>query len=85
LRQEEQSLRGRAGAHKLHSLYDSRQLSQPARDASPSSDGYWGDQVDPERVLDPAERARRALHAKKSYFTTLALKSAQARRRKAAP
>ncbi|CAN5898656.1 hypothetical protein BH23ACT5_BH23ACT5_10360 [soil metagenome] len=37
------------------------------------------DQVDPDRVLLPAERARRAEHAKKAYFTRLALKSAQAR------
>lgn len=81
---EEKSLRGRAGAHKLHSIYDSRKLSQPARDASPGSNRYWEAKVDPGGLLDPTERGRRAEHAKKSYFTSLALKSAQARRRKAA-
>jgi hypothetical protein len=38
-------------------------------------------QVDPDGVLSPEERARRAGHARKAYFTRLALRSAQARRR----
>jgi hypothetical protein len=75
------TLRARSGAHALHSKYDSKALSQPARDASPGSDRYWERQVDPESLLDPVERARRAGHAKKSYFTRLALKSARARRK----
>lgn len=37
-------------------------------------------QVDPDNKLDQAERARRAESAKKAYFTSLALKSAKARR-----
>lgn len=37
-------------------------------------------QVDPEGVLSPEERARRAGHARKAYSTRLALRSAQARR-----
>lgn len=37
--------------------------------------------VDPEGVLDPAERAVRAEHARRAHFQRLALKSAQARRR----
>ncbi|MBB1032562.1 hypothetical protein G6027_17110 [Dietzia sp. SLG310A2-38A2] len=40
-------------------------------------------QVDPEGVLSPAERAKRAENARKAYFQRLALKSAQARRRRA--
>lgn len=40
-------------------------------------------QVDPDGVLEPVERARRAEHARKAHFYALALKSAQARRRKA--
>lgn len=40
-------------------------------------------QVDPDGVLAPEERARRAEHARKSYFASLALKSARARRLKA--
>ena len=39
--------------------------------------------VDPDGTLHPAERARRAEHAKRAYFARLALKSVQARRRRA--
>ena len=42
-------------------------------------------EVDPEGVLPAVERARRAEHARKAYFTRLALKSAQARRKGGAP
>jgi hypothetical protein len=38
-------------------------------------------QVDPDGVLPPKERARRAEHARKAYFLALSLKSAQARRK----
>lgn len=38
-------------------------------------------EVDPDGVLLPAERARRAENARKAYFKRLALKSARARRR----
>lgn len=41
-------------------------------------------QVDPDGVLTPGERATRAEHARKAHFKRLALKSAQARRRRAA-
>ncbi len=40
-------------------------------------------EVDPDGTLEPAERARRAEHARKAYFTGLALKSARARRQRA--
>jgi hypothetical protein len=36
-------------------------------------------EVDPDGTLDPAERARRAEHARKAYFAQLALKSSKAR------
>ena len=39
-------------------------------------------QVDPDNVLLPAERAKRAENARKAHYQRLALKSAQARRRK---
>ncbi|MFN8037887.1 MAG: hypothetical protein U0Q07_01635 [Acidimicrobiales bacterium] len=39
-------------------------------------------EVDPEGVLDPAERARRVESKRKAHFARLALKSAQARRAK---
>ncbi|MGZ4585067.1 MAG: hypothetical protein ACXVYI_12095 [Mycobacterium sp.] len=40
-------------------------------------------EVDPEDTLPPNERAKRAENARKAYFQRLALKSSQARRRKA--
>lgn len=39
-------------------------------------------EVDPDGVLEPQERARRAEHAKKAYFTRLALASSKARAKK---
>lgn len=41
-------------------------------------------QVDPDGVLPDAERIKRAESLKKAHFTRLALKSAQARRKKKA-
>lgn len=40
-------------------------------------------EVDPGGVLDPAERAARAESARRAHYQRLALKSAQARRKKA--
>ena len=75
----ERALRARLAAHALHAGVDSRQHTEPARRAFMAR---FEDEVDPDRTLPPAERARRAEHAKKSYFTRLALQSAQARRRR---
>lgn len=71
-------LRARVGAHALHSQYDSRELTSAARVAFLSR---FEREVDPLGQLSPEERARRAEHARKSYMLSLALKSAQARRR----
>jgi hypothetical protein len=38
--------------------------------------------VDPDGELTPADRAKRAEHARKAHFKRLALKSAQVRRRR---
>jgi hypothetical protein len=40
-------------------------------------------QADPNRELSPEERARRAGHLRKAYYTRLALKSVQGRRKAA--
>ncbi len=54
----------------------------PARAASRTAlDTRFEREVDPEGTLPPAERARRAEHARKSYFAGLALKSARSRRK----
>lgn len=75
------SLGARVGAYTQKAKYDSRELTKNARAASPASPSYFEDEVDPDGVLDPAERARRAEHARKAYFARLALKSAKARRK----
>jgi hypothetical protein len=74
----EMSRRGRIGAHVTHSRHDSRALTAPAREAFLSR---FERQVDPDGVLPPEERRRRAEHAKKAHFSRLALKSAEARRK----
>ncbi|MGY2061642.1 hypothetical protein ACW9HQ_42785 [Nocardia gipuzkoensis] len=45
-------------------------------------EGKFEREVDPDGVLPPAERARRAAHARKAHYTRLALRSAQARRKR---
>ena len=78
------SLRGRMGAHRLHALYDSTELTRNAREASGAAlDERLLDEIDPDGKLSQTERQRRLHHARKSHFAGLAFKSAQARRRKA--
>lgn len=73
----ERALRARLAAHALHSQYDSRDLTAPARSAFLKR---FEDEVDPDRILSEDERQRRAAHARKAHMHRLALKSAQARR-----
>jgi hypothetical protein len=75
----ERSQRARLAAHVLHSKYDSKKLTRPARERFAQR---FLDEVDPDRTLPEVERLRRAGHARKAYFTQLALKSTQARRRR---
>lgn len=74
----EQSLRGRIGAHVQHARHDPRATTAAGRAAFLAR---FEREVDPMGVLDPAERKRRAHHARSAYFARLALKSAQARRK----
>lgn len=76
----ERTLRARLAAHTLHSQVDPTEHTAPARAAFLER---FIDEVDPDRALSESERFRRAEHAKKAYFTRLALKSAQARRKAA--
>jgi hypothetical protein len=71
---------GRIGAHVTHSRFDGCEITAPARRAFLDR---FEREADPDGTLDPAERARRASHLKRAYFGRLALKSAQARRRRA--
>ena len=77
----ERSLRGRLGAYVLHATHDSRAITAEARATFMAR---FEVEVDPDGVLTPEERRRRADHARQAYFTRLALKSAQTRRRKRA-
>jgi hypothetical protein len=77
----EQSLRGRLAAHVLHARRDPRQTTANGRAAFLAR---FEREVDPAGVLDPTERRRRAEHARRAYFTRLALASVVARRAKRA-
>lgn len=71
---EQRSLRGRIGASELHA--QGKTNTEPARRAFLDR---FEREVDPDGVLEPAERSRRAGHARKAYFARLALRSARAR------
>jgi hypothetical protein len=81
LNASERSLQARMAAYVLHAGRDGRDVTAPARRAFLRR---FEDEVDPERVLPEAERARRAEQARKAHMTRLALASARARRARAA-
>jgi len=74
------SLLGRIGAHTLHGHHDPVVTTSAARRAFLDR---FEREADPDGILPAHERARRAHHLRSAYFTRLALKSAQARRRRA--
>lgn len=77
----ERSLRARIASHAFHA-----QVPDIVAHLAPARRGFMDKferQVDPDGVLDPAERTRRAEHARKAYMSSLALRSVQARRRNA--
>ena len=58
--------------------------SDPSARTAPGRSAFlarFEDQVDPDRVLSPEERDRRAQHALRAHMTRLALASAKARRK----
>jgi hypothetical protein len=77
----QRSLLARLAAHRSWAVTpDPAARTAPARQRF---DQRFLDEVDPQRILSEAERRRRAEHAKKAYFSALALKSSKARARKA--
>jgi hypothetical protein len=72
------------GAHTLHGMYDSRELTENARARGPGKLAYWENKADPNGKLDPAERRKRAEHLQRAFYVGLARKSAKARRKRAA-
>lgn len=77
----QRSLQARLAAHAMHARHDASRTTAAGRAAFLRR---FEDEVDPDRVLPDAERARRAEHARKAHFTKLALRSAQIRRTRAA-
>lgn len=74
------ALAGRLGAHVSWANTEDRAArTAPARQAFLDR---FEREVDPDGVLSIQERAVRAEHARKAYFTRLALRAAQARRRR---
>lgn len=71
---------GRIGAHSRWSKEADRSgATQAARDGLYRR---FEDEVDPDRVLLPEERAKRVESARRAYYTRIALKSAASRRAK---
>ena len=64
---EERSLQARIAAHRMHAA--GKTNTEPARRTFLVR---FEQEVDPVGVLSPAERARRAEHARKAYFLALA-------------
>ena len=76
----EHSLLSQIGAHVSWERTEDRTArTAPARKAMLDK---FERQVDPDGKLPPADRAKRAEHARKAHFKRLALKSAQVRRRR---
>ncbi|MFG2016515.1 hypothetical protein [Actinomadura geliboluensis] len=76
----QRSLRASIAANARLANEDPVEMTAPARKAFLDR---FEKQVDPDGILDPAERARRAEHARKAYFKRLALASARARAERA--
>jgi hypothetical protein len=73
---QQRTLRAQIGAASLHA--QGKTNTAPAREALKER---FERQVDPDGVLDPAERARRAAHARRAHMLSLSLKSAKRRSR----
>jgi hypothetical protein len=77
----ERSMRAQLGAHALWAKTEDRAAQTQA-----ARDGFYARferQVDPEGLLLPEERQRRAQHARKAHMLRLSLASAKARRQRA--
>ncbi|HEY0640126.1 MAG TPA: hypothetical protein VGD67_21035 [Pseudonocardiaceae bacterium] len=77
---EQRSLRARLAAHVSWANTTDRAARTAA--ARRAAHDRFDRQVDPDGVLPPEERARRAANARKAYYLRLALRSAAARRRR---
>src|SRR5512132_21725 len=78
-RQAERSLRARPAAHALHAQRDPRETTANGRAAFLAR---FEREVDPEGLLEPDERRRRAEQARRAYFARLSLAAVKARQAK---
>ena len=78
---EERRLRAKIAAHAAHAKHGSAKLLEAA---NAKNKAKYDDQVDPDRLLDPAERAKRAAAARSADMTRLSFLAAKARKATAA-
>lgn len=74
-------LMGRIGAYRMHSQHDARETTKAGRTAFLAR---FEAEVDPDGVLEPDEREKRAAAARRAYMLSLSLKSAKVRKQRAA-
>jgi hypothetical protein len=67
-------------AHAMHAQHDPKETTKNGCAANPSSLSWHEAKVDPDGILESAERRRRAEHHRKEHFYRLALASSKARR-----
>src|ERR671933_3098181 len=77
----ERSLRARIAAYALHAQQDPRETTAKGRAAFLAR---FDRQVDPEGLLEPEERRRRAEQARRAYFARLSLAAVKSRQAKRA-
>jgi hypothetical protein len=75
----ERTLRARAAAYEMHAKHGSQKAAIKGQAALLAK---FESQVDPEGLLTPEERRRRAMHARRAHMARLALASARSRRAK---
>ncbi|WP_134667896.1 hypothetical protein [Amycolatopsis sp. CFH S0078] len=74
--------RSRAARVAIYTRLATEDRKEMTAAANRANRGRFERQVDPDGVLEPGERARRAEFARKAYFTQLAAKSAAARQKR---
>ena len=77
----DRSLIGRLAAHRRWSQCPDRTAATEA--ARRAFNARFEREVDPDGVLEPAERTRRAKNARKAYYADLRRRAAKARQQKA--
>jgi len=81
----ERRIRSRIGGLRVHALNDSAAIAARARTGQTEAlNARLLAEIDPDGSLSPDDRARRLEFARRAHYASLALKSAAARRRRAA-